>query len=171
MKKTRPQSPFAKRPGLAKLLKKFRFCKTNIGWRIVEIWLDPKTRGGTVLFLPKGENTPPTAVNIGIQVSRPEAWATLIHELMEMILCDLRVRFKISGAWADSTGDCYFFFDHVAFDEATTQLGYFISKYHSDFDKAWTKANLAAQLEQRHQARSVKSKAQAKKVPASRPAA
>lgn len=115
----------------------FKICRTQCGWRPVEVWAMPDLRGGN--YTMEVDRDPSTRIEIGMDERNiREAWGTLVHEAMELILSDECVRFKKTDLFEPNCSDSFWFiFNHNQFTEACAKLGWFLYNAAPEFNKAY----------------------------------
>lgn len=62
---------------------------------------------------------------------------TLTHEVMEFLMCEMKLRYEHAHNNTWSPDRYYFFMNHPQFDEATVVVGRFIESCYADLKKAW----------------------------------
>ena len=61
----------------------------------------------------------------------------LLHEVMEFVMCEMKLRYDQACGKSWGADRYYFFMNHPQFGEVTTVTGEFIESCYGDFKKAW----------------------------------
>lgn len=98
-----------------------------LGYRNVDLYANPDSCCGSFTLSP---NIGPSAMEVGTDLDHFwEVLNILLHEAMEMALCEVSARYRPNPCFADSASDTYrFMFDHNQFTEASYRAAYFIAK-------------------------------------------
>lgn len=116
----------------------------QLGYRPVELFIDTSNSGGSGDFVPGelGEKvTQMSRLVVGVKgVPLWGAWGTLVHEVVEMLLCDHHVSYSTSGVFHKSTEERSFFFDHRTFTRVCDESGNYLYRCKADFERAYRKA-------------------------------
>lgn len=113
-------------------------------YRPVELFVDTSSSGGSGDFVPgePGEKVRCLSrIVVGVKGVRLwSAWGMLVHEVVEMALCDHRASYSTSGVFHKSTEERSFFFDHRTFTRVCDEAGNYLFECKADFDRAYRKA-------------------------------
>lgn len=112
----------------------------QLGYRPVELYIDPSHSGGSGDFVPgeTGDKADKMSrIVVGVKdVPLWGAWGTLVHEVVEMSLCDHHASFVKAGVFHKSTEERSFFFDHRTFTRVCDESGNYLHRCKADFDRA-----------------------------------
>lgn len=117
----------------------------QLGYRWVEVWLDPSTEGGNFTYLPGTCRDPKkekshSKITVGREDQLWSAWAILVHESLEFLLAEEGVRLRPTGHYSIGASDIYrFHFDHNQFTEVAARLGCFVYEVRPRFEATWRK--------------------------------
>jgi hypothetical protein len=112
----------------------------QLGYRWVDVFLDPKYSGGSFDFMPGwGPNDPKvhSEMIVGCDHAAWKSWGVLAHEAMEAVMSDMGLRFNATVRICPNSSDNYtFIFDHAHFTEVAARVGAFISEAGAEFSRA-----------------------------------
>lgn len=113
--------------------------KRQLGWRMVDYYLDPKAEGAWCQACPgTGEDS---LIHIGL--NRPnfaEVIELILHEGIEFLLNDLNASFKRKNAYVDNASDCGFFmYDHLTHTEVCGRMAGFLVQVINETQEAYQK--------------------------------
>jgi len=112
----------------------------QLGWRWVDVYLNPNEAGAEFQVMPGGKGS---NARIILGLGQPQiesAWGNLNHESLEMTLTLLGCRWRPDDQFSCDASDTYVFsFNHDMFSEAVAQSSVFTWLVKDDFEKAWKK--------------------------------
>lgn len=109
-----------------------------MGYRNVELYAVSDDTGGNFVLSPdKGVST----MEVGLDHDHwHEVFNVLLHESLEMAMCDVGARFRPNPCFATCASDTYkFMLDHNQFTEATYRASYFVCASHNALARAHRK--------------------------------
>jgi hypothetical protein len=110
----------------------------QLGWRWVDLVIDPNRRGGSFEMRTGTEfdkEHPRPLMVIGGEYSVSDAYEVLVHEALEFVACEAGTRFRSTHAYATSASDVYMFmFDHNQLTEIAARVGNFIWQVKEDLE-------------------------------------
>lgn len=110
----------------------------RLGWRFIELWVDPTWLGGRVITGPAPESTI-TRMIIGLNDHWKGVVGVLTHESVEIAAWDMGTQYRKSGEYSETTNGYYFMFDHQQFTEIADRAGYFMAQVLPDLSTAYRK--------------------------------
>jgi hypothetical protein len=123
------------------MIEPFQIGTYQLGWRWVDVWVDPELVGGNfearfgAADIPE---CPRPKMVIGLaRLDLHQIFEVATHEAIEFVACYLGCRMRPTWAYEEYASDCYFFaFDHSKLTEIAARAGNFLCSIHDDLKAA-----------------------------------
>lgn len=106
----------------------------RLGWRWVELLVDPNRDGAQAIFAPDDKEI--CEIIVGLEDNQSDILGGLLHEATEVVMWDHNCAYKHTGAFDKGASHYTFLFTHQQFSEMNQRVAYFLAECLPDFQRA-----------------------------------
>lgn len=118
-------------------MKRILVGQYRLGLRNVRVFINPEDSNGSVYVHPKDNGS--AKITVGAESSWGTVFGIFLHEVYELTLIDLNVRYKKDPSFSNQSSDYIFFLSHNELNEAHERIGEFLADAIPDFQAVYKK--------------------------------